>query len=67
MRRILGAIGATLAVGVLSGFAIAGLGDGTQVYQATVDSARLAGASAELEVEDGEAVLIGERLPQPAP
>jgi hypothetical protein len=66
MRRILGALGVTLAIGALSGFAIAGLGgDGTQVYQATVDSAQLQGASVELRVEDGEAVLVAEGLPEP--
>jgi hypothetical protein len=65
MRRILGALGVTLAIGALSGFVIAGLGGGTQVYQATVDSAQLQGASAELRVEDGEAVLVAEGLPEP--
>jgi hypothetical protein len=65
MRTILGAIGVTLAVGVLSAFAIAGLGDGTQVYQATMDSARLAGASAELEVDGDNATLVADGVPEP--
>jgi len=54
-----------LAVGVLAGFAIAGLGGGAQTYQATVDGERLQGASAELRVEDGEATLVADGLPEP--
>jgi hypothetical protein len=67
MRRILGAIGVTLAIGALSGFAIAGIGgDGTQTYQAAVDSS-LQGASVELEVSDDASTLVAERLPDPPP
>jgi anti-sigma factor RsiW len=54
-----------LAVGVLAGFGVAGLGDGSRTYQATVDPAQLQGASAQLRVEDGEATLVADGLPEP--
>jgi anti-sigma-K factor RskA len=54
-----------LAAGVLAGFVIAGLGDGTQTYQATVDSTQLQGAQAELRVDDGDATLVADGLPEP--
>jgi anti-sigma factor RsiW len=56
---------AVLAVGVLAGFVIAGLGDGTRTYRASVDQARMEGARAELRVEDGEATLVADGLPEP--
>jgi anti-sigma-K factor RskA len=54
-----------LAVGVLAGFGLAGIGADVQTYQATVDTAQLQGASAELRVEDGEATLVADGLPEP--
>jgi anti-sigma factor RsiW len=63
--RLAPAVATVLAAGVLAGFVIAGLGDGAQTYQATVDAAQLQGAQAELQVEDGDAVLVAERLPEP--
>ena len=54
-----------LAAGLLAGFAIAGLGDGAQTYQASVDAAQLQGAQAELRVDDGEATLVADGLPEP--
>jgi hypothetical protein len=44
---------------------IAGLGDASRSYRATVDPAMAQGASAELRVEDGEATLVAEGLPEP--
>jgi anti-sigma factor RsiW len=55
-----------LAAGLLAGFAIAGLGGGAETYEATV-AAQLQGAQAELEVDDGEAVLVAEQLPELRP
>jgi Anti-sigma-K factor rskA len=66
MRRILGTIG-VVAVAATAGFVVAGLGDGTRTYQATVDQVRLQGASAELEVSDDGATLVAESLPEPRP
>jgi anti-sigma-K factor RskA len=63
--RLAPAAVAVLAAGVLAGFVIAGSGDGSRTYQATVDPAQLQGASAELRVEDGEATLVAEGLPEP--
>jgi anti-sigma factor RsiW len=63
--RLAPAAATVLAAGVLAGFAVAGLGDGAQTYQATVDPAQLQGASAELRVDDGDAVLVAEGLPEP--
>jgi hypothetical protein len=65
MRKIIGTMAAVLAAGALAGFATAGIGDGSQTYQATVDPAQLRGASAELRVEDGDATLVAEGLPEP--
>jgi Anti-sigma-K factor rskA len=65
-RRLLASVAATvLAAGVLAGFVIAGSGDGSRTYQATIDPAKVDGASAELRVEDGEATLVAEGLPEP--
>jgi anti-sigma-K factor RskA len=63
--RLAPAAAAVLAVGVLAGFAIAGLGGGTSTYQATVATAQLPGARAELRVEDGEATFVADGLPVP--
>jgi anti-sigma factor RsiW len=63
--RLAPAAAAVLAVGVLAGFGIAGLGDGSSTYQANVDPAQVQGASAELRVEDGDATLVAEGLPEP--
>jgi anti-sigma-K factor RskA len=64
--RLAPAAAAVLAVGVLAGFVIAGIGgDGAQTYPGTVDTGRIQGASAELEVRDGEATLVAEGLPEP--
>jgi hypothetical protein len=67
MRTLLGtlAVAAALTVGTLAGFVIAGIGDGTQTYQATVAQAAVPGAVAELRVDDGEATLVAdERRPK---
>jgi Anti-sigma-K factor rskA len=56
---------AVLAAGVLAGFVIVGSGDDSQTYRATIDPALGQSASAELEVEDGEATLVAEGLPVP--
>ena len=64
MRRILGTIG-VVAVSVVAGVAIANLGDGARVYQATVDPAVAPGASAKLQVSDDGATLVAEGLPEP--
>jgi Anti-sigma-K factor rskA len=61
-RKILGALAAVLATGALAGFVVAGLGGGTSTYQA---DARIAGASAELEVDGDRAILVAEGLPEP--
>jgi hypothetical protein len=66
MRKILGAMAAVAAAGALAGFAIAGVGDGSQTYRGSVDPARVAESRAELRVEDGEATLVADGLPQPA-
>jgi anti-sigma-K factor RskA len=63
--RLAPAAVAVLAVGVLAAFVIAGSGDGSRTYQATVDPAQIQGASAELRVEDGEATLVANGLPEP--
>jgi anti-sigma-K factor RskA len=63
--RLAPAAATVLAIGVLAGFVIGGLGDGAQTYQATVDSAQLQGASAELRVEGDEATLVADGLPEP--
>jgi anti-sigma factor RsiW len=63
--RLAPAAATVLAVGVLAGFVVAGLGDGTQTYQGTVDPQQVQGASAELEVSDGQATLVAEGLPEP--
>jgi anti-sigma-K factor RskA len=63
--RLAPAAAALLAVGVLAGFAIAGLGGGTETYPGTIDNARLQGASAELRVEGDEATLVADGLPEP--
>jgi Anti-sigma-K factor rskA/Putative zinc-finger len=52
-----------LAVGVLAGFAIAGLGNGTQTYAGTT---QLQGARVAIEKEDGTTMLVAEGLPEPA-
>jgi hypothetical protein len=65
MRKITGTMAAVLAAGALAGFAAAGLSDGSQTYRATVERAPLQGASAGLQVEDGDAVLVAENLPEP--
>jgi hypothetical protein len=59
------AAAAAVAACLLAGFLIAGLGDESQSYSATVDPAMVQGASAELRVEDGEATLVAEGLPEP--
>jgi hypothetical protein len=78
-RRLLASVAATVvAAGVLAGFVIAGSGDGSRTYQATIDPAQAqneheeshsfalsASTSAELRVEDGEATLVAEGLPEP--
>jgi Anti-sigma-K factor rskA len=76
-RRLLAAVAATvLAAGVLAGFVIAGSGDGSRTYQGTGDAAQAQNeheeshsfalsASAELRVEDGEATLVADGLPEP--
>jgi anti-sigma-K factor RskA len=56
-----------LVAGVLVGVVVAGLGGGTQTFDGTVDPAQVQGASAELEVSDGQATLVAERLPEPPP
>jgi anti-sigma-K factor RskA len=56
-----------LAAGVLAGVVIAGVGGGTRTYDATIDAAQVQGASAELEVSDGQATLVAENLPEPPP
>lgn len=66
MRRILGTIG-VVAVAAAAGFAVADGGGDAQVYQGTVDPAKLQGASAELEVSDDGATLAAERVPEPRP
>jgi Anti-sigma-K factor rskA len=63
--RLAAAAAAVLAAGVLAGFAIAGLGDGSRTYAGTVDTAQAQGARAELRVEDGDATLVAEGLPEP--
>jgi anti-sigma-K factor RskA len=63
--RLAPAAAAVLAVGVLAGFAIAGLGEDAQTYQARIDPAQVRGATAELRVEDGDATLVAEGLPEP--
>jgi anti-sigma-K factor RskA len=56
-----------LAVGVLAGFVVAGIGgDGAQIYRATVDRAQLQDASAYVEVKDGNATFVADGLPEPA-
>jgi hypothetical protein len=60
--RLAPAAATVLAVGVLAGFVIAGLGGGTRTYEGT---ARIQGASAELEVDDGQATLVADGLPEP--
>jgi hypothetical protein len=65
MRKILGAMAAVAAAGALASFAIAGIGDGSQTYRASVDPARVAGARAQLRVEDDRATLVADGLPQP--
>jgi hypothetical protein len=62
MRKILGTLTALLAAGALAGFAIAGQGDGTTTYPGIVG---FAGATAELEVSDGQTTLVAENLPEP--
>jgi anti-sigma factor RsiW len=57
------AAAALLAVGVLAGFVIAGLADEARTYQASIE--QIQGARAELRVQDGEAVLVAEGLPEP--
>jgi Anti-sigma-K factor rskA/Putative zinc-finger len=64
--RLAPAAAAVLAAGVLAGFVLAGVGDESRTYRGTV-AAPVAGASAELEVEDGEAVLVANDLPEPPP
>jgi anti-sigma-K factor RskA len=63
--RLAPAAVAVLAAGVLAGFVIAGSGDGSRTYQATVDPAQVQGASAELRVEGDEATLVADGLPEP--
>jgi anti-sigma-K factor RskA len=63
--RLAPAAAVVLAVGVLAGFGIAGLGGGVETYEATVDTGQLEGASAELRVEDGDATLVADGLPEP--
>jgi hypothetical protein len=65
MRKIMGTMGALLAAGALAGFVPAGIVDGSQTYQVTVDPGQLRGATAELQVEDGDATLVAEGLPEP--
>jgi Anti-sigma-K factor rskA len=65
-RQLLASAAATvLAAGLLAGFVIAGSGDGSRTYQATIDPAQVPGASAELRVEGDEAILVAEGLPEP--
>jgi Anti-sigma-K factor rskA len=59
------AAAAAVAACLLAGFVIAGTGDGSRSYQATVDPAMVQGASAELRVEGDEATLVAEGLPEP--
>jgi anti-sigma-K factor RskA len=64
--RLAPAAAALLAVGVLAGFVVAGIGGGgTETFRATIDSAQVPGAQAELQIKDGEATLIAEGLPEP--
>lgn len=66
MRRILGTIG-VVAVAAAVAFAVADRGGDAQVYQGTVDPAKLQGASAELEVSDDGATLVADGIPEPRP
>jgi Anti-sigma-K factor rskA len=65
MQKIVRAMAAVAAAGALAGFAIAGIGDGSQTYRGSVDPARVAGARAALRVEDDGATLVADGLPQP--
>jgi anti-sigma factor RsiW len=62
--RLAPAAAALLIAGVLAGVVIAG-GEDTRTIQATIDPQQLQGASAELRVEDGEATLVADGLPEP--
>jgi hypothetical protein len=64
-RRVVPALLAVLAACVLAGFMVAGLGDAPQTYQATIDSAQMTVASAELEVTDDGAILVADGLAEP--
>jgi hypothetical protein len=63
--RLAPAVAGLVVAGVLAGVLIAGLGDGARTYQAAVDPAQVRGASAQLRVEDDEATLVAEGLPEP--
>jgi anti-sigma-K factor RskA len=63
--RLAPAAVAVLAAGVIAGFVIAGSGDGSRTYQATVDPAQVQGARGELRVEGDEATLVVEGMPEP--
>lgn len=63
--RLAPAVATVLAAGVLGGFVLAGLGGGAQTYQGAIDQTQLQGASAELEVKDGQTTLVAEGLPEP--
>ena len=62
--RLAPAAAAVLAVGVLAGFAIAGLGGGeaTHTYRATT---QMEGVRAELQIKDGNATFVADGLPEP--
>jgi hypothetical protein len=64
-RRVVPALLAVLAACVLAGFIVIGRGDAPQTYQATIDSAQITSASAELEVTDDGAILVADGLPEP--
>jgi hypothetical protein len=59
------AAAASVAACLLAGFVIAGSGDGSRTYQATVDPALVQEASAELRVEGDEATIVANGLPEP--
>jgi hypothetical protein len=64
--RLAPAAAALLAAGVLAGVAVSGLaGDGARTYAVSVDRRQAPEATAELRVDDGEAMLVAEGLPAP--
>jgi anti-sigma factor RsiW len=64
--RLAPAAAALLAAGALAGIAFTGLaGDGERTYEVAVDRRQAPEATAELRVDDGEAMLVASGLPAP--